>query len=105
VLLPDFRKKCVEERIAGVFFEGGPQLIGELIRARQLDYLFAYQAPMFLADEKAKVNFSGLRPDKLSQAVRLTEVRHELFEGDMMMRGRVAYPDKLLVDESAFAPR
>ena len=65
----DFRKKCVEERIAGVLVEGGAQLISELVRSRQLDYLFAYHAPILLADDKAKTIFSGMRPEKIEHAV------------------------------------
>lgn len=101
----DFRRRCAEERIAGVFFEGGAQLISELIRARQLDYLFAYHAPVLFADDKAKSILSGLRPERLTQAVRLDEVRHETFGGDVLMRGNVVYPDKLLVDETVFGMR
>ena len=105
VQFPDFRKKCVEERIAGVLVEGGAQLISELVRVRQLDYLFAYHAPILLADDKAKTIFNGLRPEKIEHAVRLTDVRHEMFDGDMLLRGRVNYPDKLLVDETVFGVR
>jgi diaminohydroxyphosphoribosylaminopyrimidine deaminase/5-amino-6-(5-phosphoribosylamino)uracil reductase len=101
----DFRRKCAEERIAGVLVEGGAQLISELIRARQLDYLFAYHAPVLLADDKAKSILSGLRPERIDHAVRLTDVRHEVFEGDLLMRGVVAYPEKLLVDETVFGLR
>lgn len=105
VPFPDFRKKCAEERVAGVLVEGGAQLISELIRARQLDYLFAYHAPVLFADDKAKTIFSGLRPERLEHAVRLTDVRHETFAGDVLMRGRVVYPDKLLIDETVFGLR
>jgi diaminohydroxyphosphoribosylaminopyrimidine deaminase/5-amino-6-(5-phosphoribosylamino)uracil reductase len=101
----DFRKKCVEERIAGVMVEGGAQLISELVRARQLDYLFAYHAPVLFADDKAKTIFSGLRPEKLEHAIRLADVRHEIFDGDVLMHGRVEYPEKLLIDETVFGPR
>ncbi len=101
----DFRKKCAEERIAGVFVEGGAQLISEFLRARQLDYLLAYHAPVLFADDKAKSIFGGLRPEKLDQAVRLTDVRHESFDGDVLVRGRVAYPEKLQVDETVFGVR
>jgi diaminohydroxyphosphoribosylaminopyrimidine deaminase/5-amino-6-(5-phosphoribosylamino)uracil reductase len=105
VSIADFRKKCAEERIAGVFVEGGAQLISELLRARQLDYLFAYHAPILFGDEKAKTIFNGLRPERVEQAIRLTEVRHEVFDGDVLTHGRVAYPDKLLVDETVFNAR
>jgi diaminohydroxyphosphoribosylaminopyrimidine deaminase / 5-amino-6-(5-phosphoribosylamino)uracil reductase len=101
----DFRRKCAEERVAGVLVEGGAQLISELLRARQLDYLLMYHAPVLLADDKAKTIFSGMRPEKLDQAVRLTAVRHENFDGDVLMHGRVVYPEKLLVDETAFGVR
>ena len=105
VPIADFRRRCAEERIPGVFIEGGAQLISELIRVRQLDYLFAYHAPLILADEKAKSILSGLRPERLDQGVRLEDVRHDMFEGDVLMRGRVAYPEKLLIDESVFGVR
>jgi diaminohydroxyphosphoribosylaminopyrimidine deaminase / 5-amino-6-(5-phosphoribosylamino)uracil reductase len=105
VSFADFRKKCAEERISGVLVEGGAQLISELVRARQLDYLFAYRAPIFFADDKAKSIFSGLRPERVEHAIRLTDVRHESFDGDMLMHGRVTYPEKLLIDETVFSVR
>ncbi|PTX99110.1 bifunctional diaminohydroxyphosphoribosylaminopyrimidine deaminase/5-amino-6-(5-phosphoribosylamino)uracil reductase RibD [Opitutus sp. ER46] len=101
----DFRKKCAEERIPGVLFEGGGQLISELVRARQLDYLFVYHAPMLFADDKAKSIFSGLRPEKPEHAVRMVDVQHEHFDGDLLMRGRVQYPEKLIIDETVFSIR
>ncbi len=100
-----FRRRCAEERISGVFIEGGAQLISELIRARELDYLFAYHAPVLFADDKARSIFSGLRPERVAQGVRLGEVRHESFGGDVLMRGRVVYPEKMLVDEAVFRLR
>ena len=100
-----FRRRCAEERISGVLIEGGAQLISELLRARELDYLFAYHAPLLFADDKARSIFSGLRPERVGQGVRLEEVRHESFGGDVLMRGRVVYPEKMLVDEAVFRLR
>lgn len=105
VPFPEFRKKCAEEKIAGVLFEGGAQLVSELIRARQLDYLFFYRAPVLFADDKAKSAFSGLRPERVDQAVRLADVRHHHFGDDTLMRGNVVYPEKMLVDETVFSLR
>ncbi len=101
----DFRQKCAEEKIPGVYFEGGAQLLSELIRAKQLDYLLVYRAPVLLADDKARSMFGGLRPERLDQAVRLTDVRHEAFGDDELMRGRVVYPEKMPVDETGFNVR
>ncbi len=105
VTFADFRQKCVEEKIYGVYFEGGAQLISELVRARQLDYLFIYRAPMLLGDEKAKNIFNGLRPERLEQALRLAEVRHEEFGDNDLTRGRMVYPEKMLVNETVFSVR
>jgi diaminohydroxyphosphoribosylaminopyrimidine deaminase/5-amino-6-(5-phosphoribosylamino)uracil reductase len=100
-----FRRKCAEERISGVYFEGGSHLISELLRERELDYLFAYHAPVLLADDKAKPIFHGLRPERIEQGVRLTDVRLEQFAEDFLQRGRLVYPEKLLVDEAALGAR
>jgi diaminohydroxyphosphoribosylaminopyrimidine deaminase / 5-amino-6-(5-phosphoribosylamino)uracil reductase len=105
VSFTDFRKKCTEERVSGVLVEGGAQLISEILRARQLDYLLAYHAPVLLADDKAKTIFSGMRPEKIEHAIRLGDVRHEAFDGDVLMHGRVIYPDKILVDETVYGVR
>jgi len=103
VRLADFRKKCAEEKITGVFFEGGAQLVSELLQARELDYLFVYRSPLLFADDKAKGVFSGLRTEKIENAVRLAEVRHEAFGDDLLTRGRVVYPEKMFVDETVFS--
>ena len=101
----DFRRRCTEEKVTGVYFEGGAQLISELLRSRQLDYLFAYRAPVLFADEKAKGMFTGLRPEVVDQAVRLAEVRQSMFGDDALMRGRVTYPEKLVLDEVTISLR
>jgi diaminohydroxyphosphoribosylaminopyrimidine deaminase / 5-amino-6-(5-phosphoribosylamino)uracil reductase len=98
VALSDFRRKCAEEKISGVYFEGGAQLVSELVRTRELDYLFVYRAPLLLADDKAKSIFNGLRPERLDHALRLADVQHETFGEDQLTRGRVVYPQKMLVD-------
>jgi diaminohydroxyphosphoribosylaminopyrimidine deaminase/5-amino-6-(5-phosphoribosylamino)uracil reductase len=101
----DFRKKCAEEKIPGVYFEGGSQLVSELMRARQLDYLFMSRAPVLFADDKAKSIFAGLRPERIDQGVRLKDVRHETFGDDTLLRGWIDYPEKMLVDETVFGIR
>ena len=103
VPLAEFRKRCAEERITGVYFEGGAELVSEFLQLRELDYLFHYRAPILLADEKAKPAFSGLRTEKLANAVRLADVHHEHYGDDSLVRGRIVYPEKLFVDETTFS--
>ncbi len=102
VKFEDFRSKCVEESVSGVYVEGGANLIGELLRTRQLDYLFNYRAPLFFADAKARNGFGGLRTEKLAEAIRLTDVKHATFGDDQLMRGRVIYPGRVQPDETVF---
>ena len=99
---PDFRRRCVEEGITGVFFEGGAQLVSELLQGRELDYLFTYHAPVLFADDKGKSLLRGLRTETLASAIRLERVRHEVHGDDTLMRGFVKYPEKMFVDEATF---
>lgn len=98
----DFRRRCTEEGIPAVFFEGGAQLLSELLQARELDYLFTYHAPVLFADDKAKSILRGLRTEALDNAIRLGHVRHEALGDDSLMRGFVRYPEKMFVDEAIF---
>ena len=98
-----FRKRCFDVGITGVYFEGGSRLISELLHARELDYHFNYRAPIMMGDDKSKPVYRGLRTEKLSQAIRLDHVRHEIHGDDQLMRGFVSYPAKLDVDESVFS--
>jgi diaminohydroxyphosphoribosylaminopyrimidine deaminase/5-amino-6-(5-phosphoribosylamino)uracil reductase len=103
VPMGDFRKRCAQEKITGVYFEGGAQLVSQILQDRQLDYLFVYRAPLLLADDRAKPVLSGLRTEKLVNAIRLAEVRQEIFGDDTLTRGRVAYPEQMFIDETAFS--
>ena len=103
VPLADFRKRCTEAQITAVLFEGGAELLSNLMHQRQLDYLFSYCAPMLLADEKAKPLLGGLRTERLADALRLADVRREILGDDVLTRGRLVYPEKLQIDEATFS--
>lgn len=105
VKFSDFRQRCAAEGITGVFFEGGAQLLSELLQARELDYLFCYHAPVLFADDKGKSILRGLRTETLANAVRLERVRYEVHGDDALMRGHLRYPEKMFVDEAAFTRR
>ncbi len=85
-----FRKFCAGRHLTGVFFEGGSTLLSALLNARQLDYLFAYRAPAFLADSRAMPVFRGAVVPELQQAFRLDNVHCHCFDdGDQLMRGHI----------------
>ena len=103
VPLAQFRAKCAAEGISGVLFEGGAQVLSRALIERQLDYLFAYHAPLIFADERAKSVLGGLRTERLSQAIRLSEVRRLTLGDDSLVRGRVVYPERVQIDETLFS--
>jgi diaminohydroxyphosphoribosylaminopyrimidine deaminase/5-amino-6-(5-phosphoribosylamino)uracil reductase len=103
VPLAQFRIKCAAEGITGVLFEGGSQLLSRALIERELDYLFAYHAPVVFADERAKPVLAGLRTERLSQAVRLSQVRRLNLGDDALVRGRIVYPEKVQIDENLFS--
>lgn len=97
-----FRERCASEGITGVLVEGGARLLSAMLHAGQLDYAFAYRAPLLLADDRARPAMLGVRTDQLGQAVRLDRVRQAILGDDQLMRGHIAYPGRLAVDESVF---
>lgn len=99
----EFRQKCAEQRITGVYFEGGAQLLSQLLRDQQIDYLYSYRAPIILGDDRAKPMLNGLRTEKLVNAVRMDEVRHSVLGADLLTRGRLVYPEKMFADETVFS--
>jgi diaminohydroxyphosphoribosylaminopyrimidine deaminase/5-amino-6-(5-phosphoribosylamino)uracil reductase len=98
-----FRARCAEEGIFGVLFEGGAQLMSLALIERELDYLFMYHAPVIFADDRAKAVLSGIRAEHLRQAIRLEDVRRDTLGDDSLVRGRIAYPERVQIDETLFS--
>jgi diaminohydroxyphosphoribosylaminopyrimidine deaminase/5-amino-6-(5-phosphoribosylamino)uracil reductase len=103
VPLAAFRARCASEGVAGVLFEGGAQLLSRALIEREIDYMLMYHAPVILADDRAKPGVSGLRTEKLAQAMRLADVRRSELGDDTLVRGRVVYPEKFHIDETHFS--
>jgi len=97
-----FRERCRQEKIYGIYIEGGSQLLSGMIQHAALDYLFVYQAPLFFGDDKAKPALRGLRTEKIDDGVRLQNTRHAVVGEDRLFRGFLRYPEKLQVDELLF---
>ncbi len=92
VSLRDFRQKCGESGIGGVFFEGGASLLSSLLDERLLDYLYSYRAPILLADKEAKAAFQGQKTLAIGDGFCLKKVRQSILGRDQLMRGFVVYP-------------
>ncbi|MBC9890060.1 MAG: bifunctional diaminohydroxyphosphoribosylaminopyrimidine deaminase/5-amino-6-(5-phosphoribosylamino)uracil reductase RibD [Opitutae bacterium] len=88
-----FSDTCMEKGVTGVFFEGGPGLMSDLLAHGKLDYLFSYRAPKFLADEEAPGFVGGWVVEKMEEALHLTRVRQAALGRDQLLRGFVEYPE------------
>jgi len=86
------REFCENAGVPAVLIEGGPTLLSAFLQLGQLDYLFAYRAPKFVADDGAISAFRGRFCDRLKDAYTLADVRHATLGDDQLMRGRVVYP-------------
>ena len=82
-----FRNRCAQEGITAVYIEGGSELLASFLKSKQLDYLFAYRAPMILADQSAPQAFSGMAPETLDEALALHTVQHASLGDDQLLRG------------------
>jgi diaminohydroxyphosphoribosylaminopyrimidine deaminase / 5-amino-6-(5-phosphoribosylamino)uracil reductase len=89
-----FRGFCMDEGVTGVLFEGGSRVMSSLLKAGELDYFFAYRAPVFLADAEALPAMVGASPDSIGDGWRLTSVRNEIFGDDSLMRGFMQHSGK-----------
>ena len=96
-----FLAKCAAEEITGILVEGGARTLGTLLREGRIDYLFSYRAPILFADAMSVPFATGLAIESPGGAIRLEDVRHEIFGDDEMMRGFVRYPDTLTPDSVA----
>lgn len=81
------RAFCVQRGVHGVLFEGGQRLLSTVLGSGHMDYLYAYRAPILLADEAAVAGFTGSAPDFLQQGWRLRDVGHATFGDDELMHG------------------
>ena len=89
--ISNFRSRCHEMEIVGVFFEGGSRLISSLLMYCELDYLFCYRSSTILADECSLPAFVGASPMTIEEGTRLEQVRHSVFGDDELMRGKLVY--------------
>jgi hypothetical protein len=55
-----------------------------------------------LADDRAMPMFTGLRTERLVNAIRLRDLRVEQHGDDVLTRGHVEYPEKMFIDETKF---
>ena len=76
-------------RMTNVLVEGGPGVLGAFLDERLIDEVHAFIAPKLIGGDKALSPIGGRGIEKMSEALRLKEMRVEMVGDDLLVRGRV----------------
>lgn len=92
VNLVDLLKRLAERDIVSVLVEGGSELAGSFVKQRLVDRVIFFFAPLLVGGREAVPAIGGEGFDKLSEALRLTEVRVKRLGTDLAVMAK-AEPD------------
>ena len=76
-----------QRQVTSVLAEGGGQLLGSLFDQGLVDKVVVFIAPIVIGGTNAKVAVAGQGVDKVSQALRLRQVRIEMLDQDILVTG------------------
>ena len=76
-------------RMTNILVEGGAQLLGTLLDARQLDEAHVFIAPKLFGGERALSPFGGAGVEQIGEGLSLAGVQVHALGGDMYVTGRV----------------
>ena len=76
-------------RMTNVLVEGGPGVLGAFLDERLIDEVHAFIAPKLIGGDKALSPVGGRGIEKMTEALRLKEMRVEMVGDDLLVRGRV----------------
>jgi diaminohydroxyphosphoribosylaminopyrimidine deaminase/5-amino-6-(5-phosphoribosylamino)uracil reductase len=77
-------------RMTNVLVEGGSQVLGTLLDARQLDEAHVFIAPRLFGGEKAPTPLGGAGVEQVTEGLHLVGVQVHAIGGDMYVHGRVS---------------
>lgn len=81
-------------RITSLLVEGGGQVIASFLKAGAVDKVVMFLAPKFLGGNDGVPVCKGMGPDKMADAISLSEITLKRFGDDVMIEG---YPKKRTV--------
>ncbi len=88
--LKQLLKALGERQITNVLVEGGGILVGSLFDAGLVDKVVAFYAPIVIGGEEARPAVAGRGIEKLSDCVKLKQVKVERIGEDIMVCGYVS---------------
>lgn len=85
--LGELLKELGRREITSVLVEGGGTLLGSLFEGGMVDKVIAFIAPVIIGGAEAKLAVAGKGAERITQALRLTNVKIELIGEDVMIAG------------------
>lgn len=87
--LLELLKRLAEQNIVSVLVEGGSELAGAFLKQRIIDRVILFIAPILIGGKKAVPAIGGEGFDRLSDAVRLSEIRLRKLGNDFVLTASV----------------
>ena len=88
-------KHLAEDGFLQVMLEGGGQLHAAFLENQYANELLLYQAPLLIGGTESVNLWHGLGVSHMDDAVRLQGVQKRNLGDDMMIRGKLAYPENM----------
>lgn len=85
--LANLLKVLGQRQITTVMVEGGSKLLGYFFDNHLVDKVLAFIAPIIIGGEDAKTAVGGVGVDKVSNALRLTNIKIENFDNGFLISG------------------
>ncbi len=89
VSLPDLMRTLGKMEIQHILLEGGAELNAALLREELIDRFMIFVAPLLIGGGDGKGIFSGKGAERLSDAVRLEDIRISRFGNDTLIEGEL----------------
>ncbi len=89
VSLPALLKELGRRGIASLLVEGGSEVNAAMLKAKLVNHVRLYMAPMLLGGHDAKGVIGGQSPTRLAQALKLRQLAVRSLGGDVVVEGEL----------------
>lgn len=95
VNLKDLLNKLYGFGITSLLIEGGSGLAWGAFQERIVDRCYFFYAPLIIGGDSAPTGIGGLGVERLEEAPRIIDVKSYRIGADILLDGRVSYPDSI----------
>ena len=85
----DLMMRLGEMGIDSLLLEGGATINAAFLEANCVDEIYAFVAPKIIGGTNSKSPVAGKGIDLMKDAIMLTDIRTELFDNDILIKGKI----------------